>query len=93
MTYFITFTSSSAYEIRSRANGFVTTGKTGSSQVIDDTENGMTFSLGIQANAYASGYKYSILISEPNKDYVEPGFNLPVFQSSDQLNLTINEVL
>jgi uncharacterized phage protein gp47/JayE len=93
MTYFITFTSSSTYEIRSQANGFVTTGKTGSSQVIDDTENGMTFSLGIQANAYASGYKYSILISEPNKDYVEPGFNLPVFQSSDQLNLTINEVL
>jgi hypothetical protein len=93
MTYYIIFTNTTNYEIRSKANGFVTTGTVGTSQVIKDTANNITFSLGIDSNNYKAGYKYSILISEPNKDYIEPGYNLPLFQSEDQLNLTINEVL
>jgi hypothetical protein len=94
MEYLIAFTSSTEYEIRSKSNGYYAVGETGKSQRIVDTDNNFEFSLGIQSSSnYQSGYRYSITISEANKDYVEPGFNLPVFSSDDQLTLTVNETV
>ena len=50
-----------------------------------NTINQIKFSLSLIPNDYKQGYRYSFLVSEPNKDYVEPGFNLPVFTDSNQL--------
>ena len=44
-------------------------------------------------NSYQSGYRYSITVSEPNHDYEDPGFNLPVFENASQLTLTVNEIV
>lgn len=93
MTYFITFNSSTTFTVRSVSNGYVTTGSVGSSIQIIDKANGFDFSLDIQNNSYQSGYRYSITISEPNHDYEDPGFNLPVFENASQLTLTVNEIV
>ena len=55
--------------------------------------NGFDFSLDIQNNSYQSGYRYSITVSEPNHDYEDPGFNLPVFENASQLTLTVKEIV
>ena len=44
-------------------------------------------------NYYDPGSKYEFIISEPNLDYNDPGFNIPVFENSSQLSLTINETV
>lgn len=93
MQYFITFTSSSAFTVRSEYGGYVTTGSINNVLSVDDTINGFKFSFTVGSNNYSSGYKYSFTISEPNHDYEDPGFNLPVFLSSSQLTIKINEVL
>lgn len=93
MTYFITFNSSTTFTVRSVSNGYVTTGSVGSSIQIIDKANGFDFSLDIQNNSYQSGYRYSITVSEPNHDYEDPGFNLPVFENASQLTLTVNEIV
>nr|UVY15456.1 MAG: baseplate J-like protein [Bacteriophage sp.] len=93
MTYYITFNSSTAFTVRSVSNGYVTTGSVGSSIQIIDKANGFDFSLDIQNNSYQSGYRYSITVSEPNHDYEDPGFNLPVFENASQLTLTVNEIV
>lgn len=93
MTYYITFNSSTTFIIRSVSNGYVTTGSVGSSIQIIDKANGFDFSLDIQNNSYQSGYRYSITVSEPNHDYEDPGFNLPVFENASQLTLTVNEIV
>lgn len=93
MTYYITFNSSTTFTVRSVSNGYVTTGSVGSSIQIIDKANGFDFSLDIQNNSYQSGYRYSITVSEPNHDYEDPGFNLPVFENASQLTLTVNEIL
>lgn len=93
MTYYITFNSSTTFTVRSVSNGYVTTGSVGSSIQIIDKANGFDFSLDIQNNSYQSGYRYSITISEPNHDYEDPGFNLPVFENASQLTLTVNEIV
>lgn len=93
MTYYITFTSSTTFTVRSVSNGYVTTGSVGSSIQIIDKANGFDFSLDIQNNSYQSGYRYSITVSEPNHDYEDPGFNLPVFENASQLTLTVNEIV
>lgn len=93
MTYFLTFLSDTTYQIRSRSGGLIKEGTIGSSITIVDTINQIKFSLSLIPNDYKQGYRYSFLVSEPNKDYVEPGFNLPVFTDSNQLTLTVNEVL
>lgn len=93
MTYYITFNSSTTFTVRSLSNGYVTTGSVGSSIQIIDKANGFDFSLDIQNNSYQSGYRYSITISEPNHDYEDPGFNLPVFENASQLTLTVNEIV
>ena len=76
-----------------KAKGYVTTGSVGSSIQIIDKANGFDFSLDIQNNSYQSGYRYSITVSEPNHDYEDPGFNLPVFENASQLTLTVNEIV
>lgn len=93
MTYYITFNSSTTFIVRSVSNGYVTTGSVGSSIQIIDKANGFDFSLDIQNNSYQSGYRYSITVSEPNQDYEDPGFNLPVFENASQLTLTVNEIV
>lgn len=93
MTYFITFNSSTTFTVRSVSNGYVATGSVGSSLQVVDKANGFDFSLDIQNNSYQSGYRYSIIISEPNHDYEDPGFNLPVFENASQLTLTVNEIV
>lgn len=93
MTYYITFNSSTTFTVRSVSNGYVTTGSVGSSIQIIDKANGFDFSVDIQNNSYQSGYRYSITVSEPNHDYEDPGFNLPVFENASQLTLTVNEIV
>lgn len=93
MTYFITFNSSTTFTVRSVSNGYVATGSVGSSLQIVDKANGFDLSLDIQNNSYQSGYRYSITVSEPNHDYEDPGFNLPVFENASQLTLTVNEIV
>lgn len=93
MTYFITFNSSTTVTVRSVSNGYVATGSVGSSLQVVDKANGFDFSLDIQNNSYQSGYRYSITVSEPNHDYEDPGFNLPVFENASQLTLTVNEIV
>lgn len=93
MTYYITFNSSTTFIVRSVSNGYVTTGSVGSSIQIIDKANGFDFSLDIQNNSYQSGYRYSITVSEPNHDYEDPGFNLPVFENDSQLTLTVKEIV
>nr|UVX71986.1 MAG: baseplate J-like protein [Bacteriophage sp.] len=93
MTYYITFNSSTTFTVRSVSNGYVITGSVGSSIQIIDKANGFDFSLDIQNNSYQSGYRYSITVSEPNHDYEDPGFNLPVFENASQLTLTVNEIV
>lgn len=93
MTYYITFNSSTTFTVRSVSNSYVITGSVGSSIQIIDKANGFDFSLDIQNNSYQSGYRYSITVSEPNHDYEDPGFNLPVFENASQLTLTVNEIV
>lgn len=93
MTYFITFNSSTTFTVRSVSNGYVATGSVGGSLQVVDKANGFDFSLDIQNNSYQSGYRYSITVSEPNHDYGDPGFNLPVFENASQLTLTVNEIV
>lgn len=93
MTYFITFNSSTTFTVRSVSNGYVATGSVDSSLQVVDKANGFDFSLDIQNNSYQSGYRYSITVSEPNHDYEDPGFNLPVFENASQLTLTVNEIV
>ena len=93
MTYYITFLTDTKFEVRANVNGYTVQGEVGSALQVVDSNNGNSFTLAISSNSYQSGYKYSIFISEPNKDYIEPGFNLPIFQESSQLTLTVNEVL
>ena len=93
MTYYITFNASTTFTVRSVSNGYVTTGSVGSSIQIIDKANGFDFSLDIQNNNYQSGYRYSITVSEPNHDYEDPGFNLPVFENASQLTLTVKEIV
>lgn len=93
MTYYITFNSLTTFTVRSVSNGYTNTGTVGNSIQIIDKANGFDFSLDIQNNSYQSGYRYSITVSEPNHDYEDPGFNLPVFENASQLTLTVNEIV
>jgi uncharacterized phage protein gp47/JayE len=93
MTYYITFNSSTTFTVRSVSNGYRATGTVGNSIQVIDKANGFDFSLDIQNNSYQSGYRYSITVSEPNHDYEDPGFNLPVFENASQLTLTVKEIV
>lgn len=93
MTYYITFNSSTTFTVRSVSNGYMATGTVGNSIQVIDKANGFDFSLDIQNNNYRSGYRYSITVSEPNHDYEDPGFNLPVFENASQLTLTVKEIV
>lgn len=94
MTYYIQFSDSTNFTVRPVLNGNQVFNCTvGGANSIVDLANGFEFSLPISDNGYQSGYRYQITISEPNHDYEDPGFNVPVFQSADQLILTVNETL
>lgn len=93
MTYYITFNSSTTFTVRSVSKGYMATGTVGNSIQVIDKANGFDFSLDIQNNNYQSGYRYSITVSEPNHDYEDPSFNLPVFENASQLTLTVKEIV
>lgn len=93
MEYFISFSSNTKFTVRSMKRGFSLDGEIGKNIRVIDNINGFSFSLDIQNNDYQSGFRYSILVSEPNRDYSDPGYNIPVFESSDQITLKINETL
>lgn len=93
MSYIITMDSETAYTIRSVEKGFTQKGTVGTAQTINDLANGFSFTLDVQDNGYKSGFRYSILVAEPNFDYEEPGYNLPIFKSPTQLQMKINEVV
>ena len=65
----------------------------GNSSTYQDADNDVTFSFGVADNGYQNGFRYSITISEPNMDYEDPGFNIPVFSSNSQLTLTVKETI
>lgn len=92
-SYYLVFTSPTAYTLRSVKGGFYKEGLvSNTTQVIDDI-NGFKFSLDIQDNGYKAGYRYTFTISEPNHDYEDPGFNLPIFDKESQLTLKVNEIV
>ena len=93
MVYYIIFTSTTQFEVRSKAGNYSTLGVVGSALTVLDNINNNKFTLAIVANNYQPTYRYTIQVSEPNVDYIEPGYNLPIFQNTDNLNLTVNEVL
>lgn len=92
-TYFITFSNNTEFRIRAAKGGFDSTGRVGNSSTYQDADNDVTFSFGVADNGYQSGFRYSITISEPNMDYEDPGFNIPVFSSNSQLTLTVKETI
>lgn len=91
--YYIYFKTPTTYTLRSVTGGFVQDDIPITSVTINDTKNGNNFSMSFIDNYYDVGSKYEFTISEPNLDYNDPGFNIPVFESSSQLSLTINETL
>ena len=92
-TYFITFSNNTEFRIRAAKGGFDSTGRVGNSSTYQDADNDVTFSFGVADNGYQNGFRYSITISEPNMDYEDPGFNIPVFSSNSQLTLTVKETI
>jgi len=92
-TYIISFGSDSSYDIYSKKGGFHSQGEVGKSIEFNDSINGFIFTIGIINNNYKAGFRYSITLTEPNHDYEDPGYNLPVIVSSDQVTLNIKEVL
>ena len=93
MKYLITMADRTKFEIRSTIGSFITHGFVGSAIEVNDKENGFSFNLSIQGNEYESGDRYAITVSKPEFDYVEPGFNLPVFTEPNQLTIKVNETV
>ena len=83
-SYYIYFENSTSYTIRSLTGGFVKTSIPITSTTINDTKNGNQFSLSFVDNQYDKGSKYQFTISEPNLDYNDPGYNIPVFEEASQ---------
>ena len=92
-SYYIYFENATSYTIRSLTGGFVKTSIPITSTIINDTKNGNQFSLSFVYNQYDKGSKYQFTISEPNLDYNDPGYNIPVFEEASQLVLTVNEII
>ena len=92
-SYYIYFENATSYTIRSLTGGFVKTSIPITSTIINDTKNGNQFSLSFVDNQYDKGSKYQFTISEPNLDYNDPGYNIPVFEEASQLVLTVNEII
>ena len=93
MSYLISFSSGTQFTVRSVKGGFSYDGQVGKTTQIRDTINGFIFALDIQDNGYQSGFRYTITIAESNKDYTDPGYNIPVFEDSSQLTLKVNEIV
>lgn len=92
-SYYIYFENTTSYTIRSLTGGFVKTSIPITSTTINDTKNGNQFSLSFVDNQYDKGSKYQFTISEPNLDYNDPGYNIPVFEEASQLVLTVNVII
>lgn len=92
-SYYIYFQDNTKYTIRSITGGFVKTDIPITATTINDNKNGNIFSLSFVDNQYDKGSKYQFTISEPNLDYNDPGYNIPVFEEASQLVLTVNEVI
>lgn len=94
MEYLIVFSAGGTWDIYSKTGGYVNKGITSDSFRVEDYSNGMIFNLTLKnRTSIADGSKYSIVISEPNMDYEEPGFNQVVFDDANLLNLKIRETV
>lgn len=94
MLYYITFVDSRRYQLRAKSGGLYINGTIGTAIKVLDQANNIKFNIDFTPNNYQVNYRYTIVISEPNKDYVEPGYNLPLFTDpTTQLTLNIKEVL
>lgn len=91
--YLVVFNDANNYTLYSITGGFTTRGRVGNSLTVDDLNNGMKFGINIVPNNYTEGNRYIFMVSAPNFDYTDPGFNLPTFTDVNQLKLKINEVL
>ena len=91
--YYVYFKTATTYTLRSTTNGFVQDDIPITATTIDDTKNGNNFSLSFVDNQYTQGSKYEFTISEPNMDYNDPGYNIPVFEKASQLSLVVNETV
>lgn len=92
MKYIISFEGPTTFSIYSAENRFELTGQAVGNVTVDDTINGFNFSITIKGS-YGQGYKYEIMVSEPNHDYEEPGFNQVVFDDPELLTLDIHETV
>lgn len=81
--------------VYSKYNRFEYTNPSLSNLVINDTKNGVEFTMSItNSSALLAGYKYSIYITQNSLDYEEPGYNIPSFSAEESnFHLEVNEVL
>lgn len=92
-SYLISFINSDTYIVYSDHGTFNITGTVGNNSiVVEDTffDNKFSFSI---PYTYTPGDKFRIKVIPSNRDYLSEGYNLPIFDSPDNLKLTINEVL
>lgn len=94
MTYYVYFTDTNTYTIRSLEGGFVKEGLNAtSSQSLIDEANGNNFTIAFENYGYPAGSKYQFTVSQIKADYEDNGYNVPVFENSNQLTLHITETL
>lgn len=94
MEYLIVFSGNGKWDIYSKTGGYVQKGINADSFRVEDYGNGMVFNITLKnRTSIVEGSKYSIVISEPNLDYEEPGFNQVVFDDANLLNLKIKETV
>lgn len=92
-SYLISFTSPSEYMVYSDHGNFTIKGTVGNNSiVVEDSTFNNKFSFSIPFN-YTTGDKFRIKVIPSNRDYLSEGYNLPIFDSPNNLKLTINEVL
>ena len=91
--YLVVFNDAENYTIYSVTGGFTIRGKVGKSLTVNDLNNGMKFGITVISNGYTEGNRYIFMVSAPNFDYTDPGYNIPTFTDTNQLKLKINEVL
>ena len=78
--------------LTSSEGGFSTDKEISNNIFIDDTINGVKFSMAI-VGSYNPGSRYQIIIPMINSDYNEEGFNQIIFDDSTLLKTSIHETV
>ena len=90
--YIITIGQNNTFNIRSSEGGFSTDKEISNNIFIDDTINGVKFSMAI-VGSYNPGSRYQIIIPMINSDYNEEGFNQIIFDDPTLLKTSIHETV